>query len=114
MSNYRERWFNRSLDEWSHDLVLEASRDAVNTEQVYSALKNDFGMEEEESRLYFKKTLKNLINAGAKVVVYDNEGFWKDPDYHDLAGKEEYEYVVERSLTEECLYPLSGLWLKIS
>ena len=113
ISNYREKWFNRPLEQWLADTIREARRDAVSLQQIYGALSDDFNISTDgfdEAALY---VLNSMFKSGIFPVVSVVGGGWvKDQGFIDVS-ETEARNIMAAVKNEPELATFAGIWLGI-
>lgn len=111
MIDCRERWFNRSLDQWVDDTTQEAKRDCVSLQQVYGALADDFNLHGADFEMAVLHVLKQIFESGIAPVVQDvNGGLARDMAFTGSPEKMAIDVIALVKGDPE-LASFSGIWL---
>lgn len=115
MTDFREKWFNRSLDQWLADVIREAHRDMISLHQIYGSLSDDFMIPKERLNQLLFYILKQILNSNIYPVIQKEGGLLsKDPIF---TGSPEMVAQMIITMVEddpELATFLSGIWLGTS
>jgi hypothetical protein len=113
MTQHREKWFGRSLNEWLCDTIKEGRRDCISLQQVYWTLKDDFSLPAKDFENSFQEALVKIFSAGIAPLTVENGTWVLDPKFagppEAMAGA-----VVMALEHDPELASFTGLWLGTS
>jgi hypothetical protein len=110
MNECREKWFNRSLDQWLNDTIEDGLRDCISLDQVYGGLKDDFGLSASDLERTFAEVLLKIFTAGIAPLTVEDGGWILDQKFAGTPVSM-VDTVVMAVEHDPELASLTGLWL---
>jgi hypothetical protein len=110
MNEYREKWFNRSLDQWLCDTIEDGQRDCISLNQVYRGLKDDFGLPANDLEKTFAEVLLKIFTAGIAPLTVE-DGRWVLDQKYAGAPEAMVDAIVMALEHDPELASFTGLWL---
>jgi hypothetical protein len=111
MINRTERWFNRTLEQWTLDTTTEAMKDCVSLQQVYGGLSDDFGVSSEDLETEVFEVLEKMFRSGIMPVVQGVGGkLSKDPQFTGSAEVMARQ-IIKAVRDDPELATFTGMWL---
>jgi hypothetical protein len=110
MNEYREKWFNRSLDQWLCDTIEDGQQDCISLDQVYRGLKDDFGLPANDLEKTFAEVLLKIFTAGIAPLTVE-DGRWVLDQKYAGAPEAMVDAIVMALEHDPELASFTGLWL---